>query len=103
MIGEKRERVQIQEAIETADAEGQPVKNWIKYVDTWAEVMPLTGREYESMKQINSEISKRFVINYRRDVTVKMRIYWQTEQWNIHDIQSTADKFDIRLYASRVK
>ncbi len=103
MIGAKDQRVQIQEAIETANAEGQPVKEWIKYVDTWAEVSSLTGREYESMKQINSEISNKFTINYRRDITVKMRVMWQTQQWNIHDIQPTSDRFDMRLYASRVK
>ena len=103
MIGLKRERVQIQEAVETADAEGQAVKNWVKYVDTWAEVSALTGREYESMKQINSEISNKFTVSYRRDITVKMRLMWQLQQWNIHDIQPTADKFDMRIYTSRVK
>lgn len=105
-VGQKRERVEIQRATETADAEGQPVKDpWLKVVTVWARVESLTGREFESVKAISSEISKRFTVNYRRDLTVKMRVVWLFDRsaWNIHDIQPDETKFDMAIYASRVK
>ena len=113
MIGMKRERIEIQVPTTEADSEGQPIKDWAKHCETWASVRPLTGREYESMRQINSEISKVFEMNYRREMVqrqqdaevsaVKMRIVWVGDNWNIHDIQPDEEKFNMKIFAARVK
>jgi SPP1 family predicted phage head-tail adaptor len=100
-IGKMRERITIEEAIETADSEGHPVKDWEEFLTTWAQVEGLTGGEYESVKMISSKISKRFTVNHRTDITLKMRIMWSGVGWNIHDIQPDERKFEMKIYASR--
>lgn len=102
--GAKREWIVIKSMIETTDSEGNPVKSWATTVTSmWARVKSLTGREFESVKSINSEIAKKFEVPYRTDLTVLMRVEWNGSNWNIHDIQPTEDKFDMALYASRVQ
>lgn len=102
-IGLKRERPIVQVATETADAEGQAVKVWNNFATEWARVEFLQGRELEAMQKINTEISTRFTINYRNDVTEKMRLLWRNDYWNIHAILPSEDNFEMALMCSKVK
>src|SRR4051812_7598053 len=101
--GEKRERLSIEAVTETPDSHGQPIKVWRIFGTMWARAEFLYGRELEAMQKINSEISTRFTVNYRADITEKMRITWRSTSWNIHSIRPTEDKFDMFLFASVVK
>jgi SPP1 family predicted phage head-tail adaptor len=112
MIGLMRERIEIQRPVETASAEGQPVKTWVKVIGMWARAESLTGREMDVLKQINSEISRKFTVNYRKDLLptddqnnspLKMRVRWNDTSFNIHDIQADENRFDLMIYTSRVK
>lgn len=102
-ISTQRERIQIETAVETISTGGQPVKEWQFRTSLWARVRSLTGREVESFKQITSEVQKAFEMNYRTDIAVKERIVWFGSSWNIHDIQPDERKFEMTIYASRVK
>ncbi len=102
-IGRKRERFTIESGTESADSEGQPVTTWATFATVWARAEFLSGRELEAMQKINSEISVRFTVHYRADVTEKMRVSWRSKYWNIHAIQATEDKFDMALMCSKVE
>lgn len=101
--GPKRERITIQSATETADSEGQPVKSWSTFATAWARAQFLSGRELEGMQKVNAETSLKFVVNYRTDITEKMRVSWRSSFWNINAILPDESKFDMTLLASRVE
>jgi SPP1 family predicted phage head-tail adaptor len=111
-VGLMRERIEIQRPVETASAEGQLVKTWVKVIGTWARTESLMGREMDVLKKISSEISRKFTVNYRKDLLptddqdnspLKMRVRWNETSFNIHDIQADENRFDLMIYTSRVK
>jgi len=111
--GRKDQRFTFRYPEETTDTEGNPVKNWINVRTVWGRVDSLTGREYERVRSINSEISKKFTVEYRRDMVkkqpegspsaLKYQVVWDGWEWNIHDIQASDDRRDMALFVSRVQ
>lgn len=103
-IGKKRERIVIQAPQESVDSSGYPAKTWTEHARLWARATFLRGVELEAMQKINAATWIRFTIRYRHnDLTEKMRIVWRNENWNIHSILPTEDKFDMALTASKVE
>jgi SPP1 family predicted phage head-tail adaptor len=108
-IGAKRDRIAIQSATPTVDAEGEPIEVWATFVEVWARAEFLSGRELEAMQKINAEISVRLTVNRRTDVITKHRVLWKSpvdaaaEAWNIHAIIPSEDKFDMALLVGKVE
>lgn len=102
--GARRERITIYSLTETADAHGQPLKTWPALRTVWAQVASFVrgSQEIAAMNEVKSVSIKIFTMNYRSDVTEKMRIGWRSVYWNIHYIDVAADKFTMDLHASRV-
>lgn len=70
----------------------------------WAKVYDLTGREFIAAQQINSEITTKFTIRFRRDINTTMRIRWRDRDYDIHaipEVGSRDDALDI-LASARV-
>lgn len=73
-IGELRHRVSIQKKRITEDELKQQTENWADIATVWASIEPLSGREYFSARQENSEVTTKITIRYRRDITADMRV-----------------------------
>jgi SPP1 family predicted phage head-tail adaptor len=73
-IGELRQRVILQKKEITEDELKQQYETWMDTATVWASVEPLSGREYFAAGQVNSEISVKVTIRYRKDVTPDMRV-----------------------------
>lgn len=113
-IGLMRERLTIQNSVETADAEGQPVTVWGTYATVWGRVESLSGLEAEAMQKIYAKVVERFTVRYRADMArwnkatdptldpLKMQVNWANSTWNIHDIQPDETKDFMALIVSRV-
>ena len=68
-------RITLQEPTETRGAAyGDVQKAWADVATVWAAFEPLSGRELLLAQQVNSEITVRFRIRYRADVTAKWRV-----------------------------
>ena len=50
-VGRFRQRVTLQDLVETVDTYGQPVQSWVDLATFWAEVRPLRGSELLNVKQ----------------------------------------------------
>lgn len=72
----------------TRDALGGEVITWTDQGDVWAEVTPLTGREYFAAQQVNPEYSTRFRIHYQDapSITNMWRLSWRGAQYDIIDV-----------------
>jgi SPP1 family predicted phage head-tail adaptor len=51
-VGTFRQRVTLQDLVETIDSYGQPVQSWTDLATFWAEVRPLRGQESLNIRQV---------------------------------------------------
>lgn len=87
--GRMDRRVIIQSLTETTDSFGQLVQSWSTLATVWAEKTDLKGREYFAAAQVNAEITTRFRMRYRSDVTPLNRLV--TADSREYDILSVAE------------
>lgn len=74
--GKYRHRVEIQAPAKSYDSEGQQLTTWTTVATVWAEIIPLTGREYFQAKAVNAEITHRVVMRYRRGMKTTWRLLY---------------------------
>jgi SPP1 family predicted phage head-tail adaptor len=101
--GELKQRITIQQAVETSDSEAVTVTAWNTFTTVWAAVEPLSGREFFNAQQLNSELTTRFRIRCQSGITTKMRILFDARVFNILsviDIKSA--KKEMHLMAKEV-
>jgi len=82
--GKLRHRITIQENQSSAkDIYGAPVDNWVDLWICWANIEPLSGREYFASQQIQAEQVTRFRIRYPRlQIWPGMRIKYRDQVLN---------------------
>lgn len=61
------------------DAFNTPQSKWHPYAKVWASIEPISGREYWSAAQSQSESSVRIVIRYRDGVTTRTRVRYESD------------------------
>ena len=84
--GKLRQRITLQAKAVTRDAMGGEVITWPDQATIWASAEPLRGREFFVAQQEQSEITIRFRIRYRTDVTTAWRVVWETRVYDIVQI-----------------
>ena len=70
----------------TRDAMGGETVTWVEQDQDWADVLPLQGREYFAAQQVEAELTIRFRVRYRSDVTEAWRIEWEGKRYNIRHV-----------------
>ncbi len=81
--GRLRQRVTIQYKVVVKDSFGQETITWTELATVWAEVAPLTGREFMEGRQETAEVSTRIRIRYRSGVEPEMRAVHAGTIYNI--------------------
>jgi SPP1 family predicted phage head-tail adaptor len=64
MIGKMRDRLEIQQRIDTQDAYGQLVATWNTVAVRWANVEPLAGRTFWAAQQAQSDVTHTITLRY---------------------------------------
>ena len=64
MIGKLRHQISLLKPIIVKDALGQEVEKLEIQNTVWASIEPLSGKEYFSAKQVNSEVNAKVTIRY---------------------------------------
>lgn len=62
---------------------GEMVTTWVTVAQAWAEIVPMSGREFLSAGAEQSEVRGRMVIRYREDVDSSMRVVHRGRYYNI--------------------
>jgi len=75
--GRLREPVTIQRATETVNNIGEVVQTWSTYVERWASVEGLSGREVLQSGQQQTEVTHRVRLRYVDGMTQQMRLSWR--------------------------
>jgi SPP1 family predicted phage head-tail adaptor len=81
-------RVLLQRQVDTQDAAGQPVLDWVNVVATgdgklWAEVRDISGREFLSAGAEQSQVQTRIVIRGREGIDAGMRVLHGADEYQI--------------------
>ena len=88
MVARMRQRVTLQQLVETADGAGGAARSWSDVATVWAQVTPLVGGRSERLfaGQLQGEVTHRIVMRYRSGVNVRMRVLYGTRSMNIRSV-----------------
>jgi SPP1 family predicted phage head-tail adaptor len=90
--GQLRHRVELQSQQQTQDATtGEVTVAWVTYATVWAEIVPMSAREFIQSDANQSEVRGRIVIRYRDDVSATHRAVYRSKYYNIHGILPDAE------------
>lgn len=73
---------------EIRDEFGSPVREWVEVHKAWAEVAPLSAREFIQSQATQSQVTARITIRYTPLVDPTCRIVWRGRFYNIHGVLS---------------
>jgi SPP1 family predicted phage head-tail adaptor len=88
-IGQRRDRLRIQQATRTDDGMGGQTTTWAEVVSVWGAVVPIDARQMEATaaQQLQSRHAYHVDIAYRSDVAAQgaqMRLLWRDRTLEIH-------------------
>jgi SPP1 family predicted phage head-tail adaptor len=88
-LGTLRERVTIQQPVETPDTQGGRVTTWTTLATVWAAIRPWrrAGGEYLQAQSVIAKMDYEVEIGYRPDVTPKMRLQWTPYRGTVKTLQ----------------
>jgi SPP1 family predicted phage head-tail adaptor len=89
-IGKLRYRISLQEYSSTRDKDGFVTKDWNTVATVWADIVPVSGKEYFSQDTETSVVTYKVYIRYREDVLSSMRIVWEGHTFEI--VSALGDK-----------
>lgn len=85
--GKLRHRVSFQEPVKTQNPlTGATVNSWQEIQKLWADVVPLSAREFIAAQATQAEITTRITIRFRSDITSKHRIVYGNKIFNIEGV-----------------
>lgn len=75
-VGRLRHRLQLQKQVDFEDSSGEIVRDYEDLADgeVWGSIEPMSGREFVAAQQINSEITTRIVIRWRKGIEATTRV-----------------------------
>ena len=73
-VGKMRYRIKLQIPTDETDMYANPKDEWTDFKEVWADIVPVSGREYFAAEQAMSETQFKIYIRYIDGVTQKMRV-----------------------------
>lgn len=70
---------------------GERTKEWSAYAKAWAHFQPASGKEFIAAQAVQSEVSARVQMRFRRDVTPKHRLRHRGQTYSIEAVLPDLD------------
>lgn len=85
--GSLRHKVQLQQPVVAQDPNtGEMETTWQTIATPWAEIVPMSAREFVAAAAEQSEVRGRIVIRYRDGVDATMRVVHRAKWYAIHGV-----------------
>lgn len=85
--GSLRHKVQLQQPVIVQDPDtGEMETTWETVGEPWAEIVPMSAREFVAAAAEQSEVRGRIVIRYRQGVDATMRVVHRGKWYAIHGV-----------------
>lgn len=81
-IGKMRHRITFQRPAENKDVLGGYTGEWVDMTTTWAQITPISGKEYFSQVR-ETTVSHKIYCRYRAGITPRLRIKFQDRTFRI--------------------
>jgi SPP1 family predicted phage head-tail adaptor len=85
-IGKMRYRITLQYPMGTVDDWGNALDSWQDLATVWADIVPMSGREYLTASQATSETTYKIYIRYIPNINPKMRIIHNEQVYEINAV-----------------
>lgn len=90
--GDLRHKVQLQSFIDVQNpVTGEFVPEWTTIAEPWAQIVPMSAREFMASAAEQSEVRGRIVIRYRGDIDATMRILYRGKWYAIFGVMPDAE------------
>lgn len=86
--GKLRHALVIEENLSTDNTHGDRLDNWVVFARVRGSLHPLTGREFFTAQQYESEVKSKARIRYRAGITTAMRVLHGGLIYNIVFVQN---------------
>ena len=86
--GQLRHRITIQ-SYTTTNTQGEISKTWSTHAKVWANIEPLTGREFFESGIEESEVSGKITMRYKSGVKPQMRVLYDSVYYDIVSVIHT--------------
>jgi SPP1 family predicted phage head-tail adaptor len=84
--GRLRHRVAIERSVSTRDDFGGVVESWQNLATVWAEIHPLSGREFLAAQSTQSGVTTRITLRELPGITAAMRVNHDGTLYNIRAV-----------------
>lgn len=91
-IGRLRHRLALQTETQTQGATGEVTSTYATATTVWGSLVPLSGRELETAKQISEEITYKAVIRYYSGLASEYRISHDSRTFEIVNIRNFEER-----------
>lgn len=95
-------RVTLQSRTLTTNAYGEQVVGYTDLETVWAEKWDLRGREYFAAQQVNADVTTRWRIRYRTDVSVLDRVVYDSVPYDINQVVEIGRQGGLELLTTAV-
>lgn len=95
-IGKLRHRITLLKQVNEVNDYGASVQTWRTVATVWAEVRPLSGREYFSAQQVQSEVTTQIWLRYIDGIKPTMKVKFGKREFEIISVLNTKER-DVSL------
>ena len=95
--GRMDRRVSLQARTLSRNSYGEETESWSEIAEVWAEKVDLRGREYYAAAQANADVTTRWRIRYRSDVTVLHRLLYDSVVYEINQVAEIGRQAGLEL------
>lgn len=90
--GKLRHRITLQKPVKSQDnASGEMIDTWQDVSNLWAEVSPLSAREFVAAQAMQNAVTTRVKIRYRQDISAKYRILFRGKIYSVEGVLPDPD------------
>ena len=90
-----RQRLTLQQEVQTPDSAGGYTRSWQDVASLWAEIVPVSGREAWFAGQLQSEVTHKILLRYRSGVSAGMRLLFESRVFAIRYVMNVREENEL--------
>ena len=95
-IGKLRHRITLLKQVNEVNDYGASTQSWKRVATVWADVRPLSGREYVSAQQVQSEVTTQIWLRHIEGIKPTMKVKFGKREFEILSVLNTQER-DVSL------
>lgn len=95
-IGKLRHRITLLRQVNEVNDYGASTQTWMMVATVWADVRPLSGREYFSAQQVQSEVTTQIWLRHIEGIKPTMKVKFGKREFEILSVLNTQER-DVSL------